>query len=234
MKKTSAFTLIELLVVIAIIAILAGIALPVFQKVLEKGHVTEDCSNMRQLGIGTVAYLNDNSDTLFNKTTSIQGGSNSSQLAAPGLLQVNYVPSPKVFHSPFDKRPVGGNPNPISYGVNNNLLDPTSATPQWDSNFTKLAAASQLILYCPEYKGDPTNASSWTGVETTAISVTSNGKDQTLGTHQNGKWIDVLYADMHVGSIKLKDFQTTGDNSASGGIDGINQWQPMGHPAPGQ
>jgi len=230
MKKSAAFTLIELLVVIAIIAILAGIALPVFQKVLEKGHVTEDCSNLRQLGIGTVAYLNDNSDTLFNKATSIKGGN--STLAAPGVLEVNYAPNPKVFHSPFDKRPVGGNPNPVSYGVNSNLLDPTNATPVWDGNFTKLAAASQLILYAPSYKGDPTSASSWTGVDTTAVSVTSGGADQAKGTHQNGKWIDVLYADMHVTSIKLTDFQTTSDKSTAGGVDGINEWQPMGHPNP--
>ncbi len=230
MKKTSAFTLIELLVVIAIIAVLAGIALPVFSKVLEKGHVTEDCSNLRQLGIGTVAYLNDNSDTLFDSSTQLQGGSNQSQLKAPGLLQVNYVPNPKVFHSPFDKRPVGGNPNPISYGVNNNLLNPKSATPVWDGNFTKVAAASQLILFAPEYKGDPTSASSWSGNETSAISITVGGTDQSKGTHQNAKWIDVLYADMHVGSVKLTEFQTIADKSTAGGVDGINQWQPMGHP----
>lgn len=230
MKKTSAFTLIELLVVIAIIAVLAGIALPVFSKVLEKGHVTEDCSNLRQLGIGTVAYLNDNSDTLFNKSTTLQGGSSNSQLAPPALLQVNYVPNPKVFHSPFDKRPVGGNPNPISYGVNNNLLDPTSATPVWDGNFTKLAAASQLVIYVPEYHGDPTSASSWSGTETAPLSVTVGGTDQAKGTHQNAKWVDVLYADMHVASIKVTELQTTADKSTSGGVDGINQWQPMGHP----
>ena len=231
MKKTSAFTLIELLVVIAIIAVLAGIALPVFSKVLEKGHVTEDCSNLRQLGIGTVAYLNDNSDTLFNKQTTLQNsGSNQSQLAPPALLQVNYVPNPKVFHSPFDKRPAGGTPNSISYGVNNNMLNPTSAQPVWDGNFTKIAAASQLILFAPEYKADPTSASSWTGNETAALSVTTGGTDQTKGTHQNAKWIDVLYADMHVSSIKLTDFQTTADKSTAGGVDGLNQWQPMGHP----
>src|SRR3954453_6888936 len=104
MKKSAAFTLIELLVVIAIIAILAGIALPVFQRVLERGRATNCASNLRQIGIGTVAYLNDNNDTIFSDKTSLSDPSGSS-LFGPGLLQIQYVPNPKVFHSPFDKRP---------------------------------------------------------------------------------------------------------------------------------
>jgi hypothetical protein len=34
---------------------------------------------------------------------------------------------------------------------------------------------------------------------------------------------------MHVASIKFTDFQTTTDKSGAGGIDGVNQWQPLGH-----
>src|SRR5262249_54320884 len=63
--KRSAFTLVELLVVISIIAILAGIALPVFSRVLERGKVASDGSNLHQLGVGLTAYLNDNDDQMF-------------------------------------------------------------------------------------------------------------------------------------------------------------------------
>ena len=58
-KTQSAFTLIELLVVISIIAILAGIALPVFGQVQIKGAQTKVLSNIKQVGTACRLFADD-------------------------------------------------------------------------------------------------------------------------------------------------------------------------------
>ncbi|GAB4454974.1 MAG: hypothetical protein OHK0029_10350 [Armatimonadaceae bacterium] len=58
-RNTNAFTLIELLVVIAIIAILAAILFPVFAQAREKARQTACLSNMKQIGLGILMYVQD-------------------------------------------------------------------------------------------------------------------------------------------------------------------------------
>ncbi len=58
------FTLIELLVVIAIIAILAAILFPVFARAREKARQTSCLSNIKQLGLGMLMYVQDFDETL--------------------------------------------------------------------------------------------------------------------------------------------------------------------------
>ncbi|MCC2670114.1 MAG: prepilin-type N-terminal cleavage/methylation domain, partial [Armatimonadetes bacterium] len=58
-RHRSGFTLIELLVVIAIIAILAAILFPVFSRAREAARSSSCSSNLKQLGVASVMYLQD-------------------------------------------------------------------------------------------------------------------------------------------------------------------------------
>ncbi len=58
LRRAAGFTLVELLVVVAIIALLLGILLPSLAKARKVAQVSVCMSNLRQIGVGVVAYAN--------------------------------------------------------------------------------------------------------------------------------------------------------------------------------
>jgi len=60
--KVSGFTLIELLVVVAIISILASILFPVFARARENARRASCMSNLKQIGLGMMMYVQDNDE----------------------------------------------------------------------------------------------------------------------------------------------------------------------------
>jgi len=98
--RKAGFTLIELLVVIAIIAILAAILFPVFAKAREKARQTSCLSNLKQIGLAGLSYVQDYDEMLFGH---VQG-----YYPAAGPLtwtdQISpYTKNTQMFGCPSDK-----------------------------------------------------------------------------------------------------------------------------------
>ena len=116
-----AFTLIELLVVIATIAILAAIAVPAFNSVLESAKATKDMSNLRQIGAATQMYMNDNNGVLPRLTTLTWMSQLDSEIpclpntSRAGAFSNHLLISALLRKSATQQRAV-------SYGINANIL----------------------------------------------------------------------------------------------------------------
>lgn len=102
-SQRGAFTLIELLVVITIIAILAGIALPVYNNVTEKGQQTKALSNAKQIGLACKLFAGDNDGNFPQSGTKdalLFGSANKpiDSNTAFKLLVPDYVASESIFY----------------------------------------------------------------------------------------------------------------------------------------
>jgi prepilin-type N-terminal cleavage/methylation domain-containing protein/prepilin-type processing-associated H-X9-DG protein len=90
---SSGFTLIELLVVIAIIAILAAMLLPTLARAKEKAHRTACLSNLKQMGLGSLMYADEDSKGRYT-------GTPDPFVDNLDWLYPNYVSNYKVFICP--------------------------------------------------------------------------------------------------------------------------------------
>jgi prepilin-type N-terminal cleavage/methylation domain-containing protein/prepilin-type processing-associated H-X9-DG protein len=129
-RRKQAFTLIELLVVIAIIAILAAILFPVFARARENARRTSCASNLKQIGLGFMQYVQDNDEkyplSVGTYTTAPPEGSGNGNTWFWQNMLYPYTKSEQVFTCPNGDRTYVAAPFRGHYGANSFLIKPVS------------------------------------------------------------------------------------------------------------
>ncbi len=233
-SRLNAFTLIELLVVISIIAILAGIALPVFGEVQVRGAQTKALSNAKQVGTACKLFAMDYQGNfpIYTDPTAAAGSRQAATNANEALatLVPDYLPDKGVFTIPksaYCKPAAGGaaggaggggagaggvvtlNAGENEWAYVMNLSDTSStALPLLADGFTGGASPDPAA----EYGIDETQKGGvWKGKKAIVIRVDISGT------------VETLYKAGAISTVKLNDdspkknlFSST-DNPAMGG-----------------
>jgi len=162
-KRHNAFTLIELLVVIAIIAILAAILFPVFARARENARRSSCQSNLKQIGLGIIQYLQDYDERFpaaFNQgATGVQAGGNGTPVGWADATQP-YLKSTQIFQCPSESRGPNSDPNSNGYSdywYNCMLSQSSPGSNSWNSGISQAALVATSLTVMAGDAGDAQN-----------------------------------------------------------------------------
>ena len=174
--KRQGFTLIELLVVIAIIAILAAILFPVFAKAREKARQTSCLSNLKQIALATLQYVQDYDERMprYYHATPINYTAQTGIQPYMKSIQIWRCPSGSaLFHYYWDSGWVGAPPEHLgSYGWNHVLSGDMLA------DMTR-----------------PTETGMWADCKDRLVILSENSTYRTVARHNDGG--NMCYVDGH-------------------------------------
>ena len=242
------FTLVELLVVVAIIALIAAILFPAFSRVRENARRTTCESNLKQIGMGLLQYVQDYDEhlpLLVTNDTSVERTEDFNNPASPAnaLRDIEpYAKNTQIFQCPSSTVLPPGSTNPnapttfssTNYMGNGVLFTVASANLCVGRSVAVIPDTSQIVflhefMYCADaFQFRPLNWKSLVFSQASAYSYWhfwDGTKEEYDNVHFQGG--NILFCDGHVKwrgyqSLRSSDFGLTPDNPWSNVNDGTN------------
>jgi len=233
-SRHEAFTLIELLVVIAIIAILAAILFPVFAKVREKARQTMCASNLKQLGLAAMQYIQDYDETYMPLETGGAARYSVANLLDPYIKAAskntnsvggNSWPEGSVWRCPDGQTYSSGDLNSyFTVGYNYlylTQLDPTGGFSSGNADGgiwgwtaggktqAALTAPSNTVLFADAGHSDGPGGiySTWDGMESPSARVANDAQYSiSVAEARHTGMSNITWCDGHVKAMRFEDF----------------------------